>query len=490
MVAVARDENGLARLPDIDADGTGLYLSSLDCFSFTSCIAVGSKGGAAARRWDGAQWIDITANAPVGHGLTGLSCAGPDDCIAVTSPGSPERSAIHHWNGRSWALTYPAPWTRPATVAAVSCAGDSFCLAFGEQATRWDGTSWRPLADGNPVRTSGIRHGRVSCASPSFCLVLGDPARDDQGVTATPVVRWDGSRLQAMPQPGGSLVGFELSVVTCAGEQFCLAIGTATYLGFRYAAATRWDGRSWGAVPAPGHAITGLSCLSPTACTAVGVDRVNGPLPAPDPTPPSIPGTTVIPAAPPVTLPTPVPAPAGPAGPFATTPPPRPRPRAVAFSWDGTAWRDMGMPGIDRQIGVALDSVSCPTPSTCVAAGWAEPKVPGGSGDGTSPLTATWDGIRWRLAVRTMVDKRAAYRSVSCSSSTRCTAVGMTGRHPDAWTAHRPITAVWNGNDWLDGPAVPLPAAGALALQSVSCAGAMCRAVGDASFLSFAPKGG
>jgi hypothetical protein len=112
-----------------------------------------------------------------------------------------------------------------------------------------------------------------------------------------------------------------------------------------------------------------------------------------------------------------------------------------------------------------LASVSCPLSSWCMAVGsW--------SASQQSPsrtLAEAWDGISWRILATPDPGSSAAssLTSVSCTSVTRCMAVGDNGTATFA--------EAWNGTSWQ---ILTTPALAASSLTAVSCTGVSCMAVG------------
>ena len=134
-----------------------------------------------------------------------------------------------------------------------------------------------------------------------------------------------------------------------------------------------------------------------------------------------------------------------------------------------------------------LDSVSCPTSAFCVATGYDEP------GTGAQGIILTWSGGTWPaiqapLPVNAATGQQdAAVTAVSCPTSSSCTAAGM---HETG--AGDPATMILtrSGGQWAAAQA-PLPANAATgtsasgtsanpALDDLSClATSFCMAVGD-----------
>ena len=123
--------------------------------------------------------------------------------------------------------------------------------------------------------------------------------------------------------------------------------------------------------------------------------------------------------------------------------------------WNGTAWRVEPSPSIGR--GSTLDSVSCPSATSCTAVG---------------SLIIGWNGVSWKVELRS-----SPFASVSCAAPGSCMAVGVT-------PGGTPESGYFDGTSWKlePMPRPPHPAQN-ITLAAVSCAGpGFCLAVGDYSY--------
>src|SRR4051812_4875249 len=132
---------------------------------------------------------------------------------------------------------------------------------------------------------------------------------------------------------------------------------------------------------------------------------------------------------------------------------------ALAERWDGSAWTLLPTPTLSGTSGSALADVACPAADDCVAVG----SVADGTGQ-ARVLVERWNGSSWSAAASPSV--AGTLRSVSCSSSSACTAVGS-------------VTLRWDGTSWeTQTPALPAGAQFAW-VNAVSCPAAdACTAVG------------
>ena len=225
-----------------------------------------------------------------------------------------------------------------------------------------------------------------------------------------------------------------LNAVSCPARGECIAVGASPSLlgmGNSSPLAARWNGTSWAAqhVP-PGKGVTnsflyGVSCPSPTNCTAVGWNSSGGTLP-------------------------------------------------LAEQWDGTAWHPTSVPLPAGAVQGGLNAVSCPAPDNCTGAGWYMP-----ARTLRLPLVEHWNGASWSVEHVPFVKyANGSLGGVSCPTTAYCVATG-------SWSTLSQNTALfaerWNGTRWSF-QNLPLPAGSTFALLSVSCWRAgHCTAVGGSA---------
>src|SRR5215831_14731900 len=120
----------------------------------------------------------------------------------------------------------------------------------------------------------------VSCISATACTAVGN---DSGGGGATLIESWDGTGWSVVPSPSPSATGNWLYGVSCTSATACMAVGyksTSSTQNNYATLAESWDGIGWSVVPSPSPSATRsflyrVSCISATACTAVGSRRVN-----------------------------------------------------------------------------------------------------------------------------------------------------------------------------------------------------------------------
>ena len=191
------------------------------------------------------------------------------------------------------------------------------------------------------------------------------------------------------------------------------------------------DGDGWTVQPTPSpvgavpSVLDGVSCGSPGACTAVGFLHNSQ-------------GTAM----------------------------------PLAESWHGSTWTVQRTPDPAGFGHSSLASVSCSSASFCMAVGQSY-----GDRSGAT-LAESWNGTVWTIqAAPAPPGGYGELSGVSCTSATACTAVGYYRNSSDLAV---PLAESWNGTAWTIQP-TPSPAGGTqIVLQSVSCtSSSACTAVGN-----------
>jgi len=323
----------------------------------------------------------------------------------------------------------------------VSCSGRASCTAVGNSDTAppvttslaesWNGTRWAIQRTPSPRVVQTYLYS-VSCTSPTSCISVGAP--NDLAE------RWNGRTwtIQRTPQFTHPAEGAILYGVSCASPAACTAVGTTGSPASQSATslAMRWNGKTWTVQPTPdrstpagGTYLKSVSCASRTACTAVGfvgdlaLAEANVPL---------------------------------------------------AMSWNGKTWAIRPTPIPSGTNNTNLDGVSCVSPASCIAVGYAAES----SGNGSISLAESWNGTAWTIqptpnpagaVTETTLD------GVSCTSRTACTAVGDS-YNPISGT--QSVAERWNGSAWTIQQTVN-PPGNDVFLYAVSCESpTACTAVG------------
>jgi hypothetical protein len=473
----------------------GGQLSGVSCTSASACTSVGQDGNSnpVAERWNGSAW-SIQATPSVNGQPTvfnSVSCTSPSACTATGYylPSAITAPAAEQWNGTTWSVQQvPDPQPRlPSALPGVSCTAASACTAAGYDggaavAEAWNGTSWSTQRITTPPGAATSELDGVSCPAAGACMAVGEYRANSNGFMVPFAETWNGtswSTLRIPANPGAPSYGGGsfLTGVSCLSPSACTAVGYFNdTMGGLSTLAEMWNGTSWSIQPtpdAPGASesvLSRVSCTSATACTAVGYSHATAA--------------------------------------FART--------TLAESWNGTSWSVQQTPLRHTSADHTLDGVSCTSATACTAVGHV----------GGETLAERWNGTRWSLQRTPHADRaHEALFGVSCTSVSACTAVGdgYDGFVAETWKGtswsiqqapspqgfvwgraggvsctsatactavvtsfYRTVTEAWNGTSWsLQYP--PGPGGSHRILSDVSCVPAGgCTAVGNANGVTLA----
>jgi hypothetical protein len=233
--------------------------------------------------------------------------------------------------------------------------------------------------------------------------------------------RWS---IQAAARPADTRDS-ELSGVSCVSRTACTAVGYLTNRnGTGLTLAERWNGAVWSIGRTPNRAVrSGLlgglqsvSCSSATGCTATGAANA----------------------------------------------------RTLAERWDGLSWSTEATP--NPAFGDDLEGVSCPSATSCTAVGWV---LTGAT------LAERWNGVTWSIepTAKLAGETDNTLYGVSCASVTSCIAVGNASSRT---SGTRSLSEQWNGIAWSADQTPQLAGERGSDLFSVSCSSVTsCTAVGD-----------
>jgi hypothetical protein len=348
------------------------------------------------------------ATAPAGHAattfpaaLSGFDCRTLTHCVAVgaNTPTMATQLVSEGWNGTKWwrmpAVPKPAG-TGNVSAGDVACPASHQCVAVGVGYPRtgpgffaiamlWNGVRWTTAKAATPGSSSMLL--AISCPLPASCYAAGEYTPKGS-LNFTPLIEhWNGKTWSQLriPVPKGTSDG-SLFGVSCAGDRFCVAVGTDGAGSL----IERWNGRGWTAT-APSTAASGtlygVSCPSPTACFAVGSSgRSTG---------------------------------------------------VVVQRWDGHGWRASAAPVPHGSQFPWLQSVSCPSATRCLAVG-----------DDINPgvYAIAWNGAGWKMVSMAATGPHVGFlQEVRCLSATSCVALGDTTQIA---ATQRSESAFWNGKTW------------------------------------------
>ena len=251
-----------------------------------------------------------------------------------------------------------------------------------------------------------------------------------------PAVAWGaGWVIQPTPQPPGESIN--LSGVSCLSVSACTAVGDYyNQRGVERTLAERWDGMSWtieATVDPPEtssdlpNGLSGVSCPSASVCTAVGFYSGSG--------------SGLLP---------------------------------LVERREGASWALQAIP-MPPDAGGELSGVSCPSVSACIAVGTFY------RGDSSFTLVEQWDGTAWTVQPTPNPANASGSDThlvaVSCLSASTCAAVGW---YIDTRFGALALAERWDGKTWAI-QRTPSPAGSIEShLTGVSCPSAMsCTAVGN-----------
>ncbi len=247
---------------------------------------------------------------------------------------------------------------------------------------------------------------------------------------SSPAVASPGTNWSVTPSPNSSPTQDNyLNGESCTSPTACVAVGYYSNGTNDQTLIETWDGTAWSVTPSPNGSATqfnelsGVSCTSPSACVAVGTFYT---------------GTTF---------------------------------RTLIETWDGTAWTVTSSPNSSPTQDNYLNSVSCTSPSACVAVG----NFYNTTNDQT--LIETWDGATWSVtpSPNGSPAQENLLTGVSCTAATACVAVGFFFNGTDNQT----LIETWDGATWSVTPSPNASPAQDDYLNGVSCSSASaCVAVG------------
>jgi hypothetical protein len=240
------------------------------------------------------------------------------------------------------------------------------------------------------------------------------------GASAVPAA-W---KVVSTPDLGAHTV---LHSVACADATTCFAVGSSGSGTSSSSVIASWDGKSWTRAQHPRlgrDELMGVSCASASWCVAVGDYQS---------------ATNQV---------------------------------TLVETWDGTRWALAPSPN-PSWFGNQLLSVSCSSLFRCAAVGSLSDMH-----GYVYPIALDWNGFEWSVGnppyEGILVPNVLA--GVSCSSDTRCVAVGSTEDDSQQFTA---LVDRWNSKKWSNEP-VPQPDATSRALAGIACSSvARCVAVGQ-----------
>jgi hypothetical protein len=350
-----------------------------------------SGGSSSASSGATAVWsVVANPNPSNNEELPSVSCASLTWCVAVGNYGFDNQylTMIETWDGTSWSVV-PSPNTDVSinVLTSVSCTSVDFCLAVGYDspsgdteypqtlAELWNGSSWSIIDSPNVSSTDSFTD--ISCSTATYCVAVG-------GAGLMPIAAlWNGTTWSITLDsqlPGTNVSG--LNSVSCTGtgaSPFCVAAGAFNGPRAFEVLIETWNGSTWTVAstsnPPVNHGtnLSGVSCASPTSCTAVGSVTVK----------------------------------------FGNQRKPSVQ-NPVIETWNGTTW-SLGT-GLNPKGNSQLGSVSCPSASSCIALGVY----------GNREFFESESGGAWSMMKAPQVEG-GSLADLSCSYPGSCAAVGIVG---------------------------------------------------------------
>ena len=396
-------------------------LSSISCSSGSTCVATASALGSGVPR----AAIDTTSNGgltwialPVPSGvssLSGVSCPTSTACTAVGTDVEQRMAAIASTDGGSTWASEALPTTMD-TLDSVSCpAGSTTCVAvdtLGHTVGSTDGgTTWAQQANPpiNPPSSNSLAFypgSAISCATTSSCVAIA--------LGRIEATTDGGASWVAQTKPLDSGATFALA---CPATTVCFGAGSGII-------ATTDGGTTWAdqTLPSGVNGFNAIACPTVRVCFAVGQTQPVAPLPG--------------------------------------------HPVIAVTSDGGVTWTSQSVPaGVD-----GFQSISCPTPTSCMALGWHSNSV---TNQEDSVLFVTTDsGTMWTPQPLPS-NFGVASSALSCVTVSMCVLGGVFTNTPN-FLAGFATTSI-GGSHWTIETAP-----GVLTTpQSISCAStSLCVAVG------------
>jgi hypothetical protein len=321
----------------------------------------------------------------------------------------------------------------------------------GSSILGWLSRPWQavtPALPANAAAQPNVSLHSVACGSATACVAVGgytDSSGDGQGLLLTGSgTSWTATKAP-LPANAAAQPNVSLRSVACGSATACVAVGTYAGLsGNQYGLLLTGSGSSWKAISAPLPSDAGdivvldsVTCESGSSCVAAGYYYTS-------------PGSS-----------------AASEGLLLT---------GAKNSWTAT---EAPLPSdASGDIYTELDSVSCASASSCAAAG-----IYDDSSGNYQGWLVTGSGTSWTATEAPLPPgaKLNGLDSVSCGSATSCVAAG---EYYDSTGAYHGLLVAGSGTSWTATEApLPADAGGAypfVGLSSVTCRSATsCVAVGD-----------
>jgi hypothetical protein len=482
-------------------------LTSVSCPSAGSCTAVGEAGGApiAESLHDGV-WTAVSlplSNGAASEFLTSISCVTIASCIVVgyTDDGAPIAVQLSGSTWQAIALPQPNPGTTgpPFPTFTVSCQSSLSCEAVSSLGvfSSSDGI-WTLLPFPFPENASLDSVSDVSCWAVNSCDALATyaPPGGSLPILVNYMLGPNGWTPDTLPLPAGAITVSNIGAISCPSKITCVVLAGAFApnqgLPTQFSEEESTGGWTVSSLPMPDPQpesfLSAVHCTSTQFCVAVGSSFTssNVELPAAEIYSDGTWSAQVLPE-PGSGVPPPGEGPSALQGLSC----PKPSycvavgigvtkggfgPLAEVYA-DGT-WTPEALPVPTRYSGLTnfLSGVSCVSVTNCVAVGAID--------YGNGILIETFDGGRWKSRIF-HIGTDDGLTSIVCSSANFCRAVGEYETAVGHSSIERPLVAtLWNGSwsfEKLDTPYGTGTATTAIPMMSgIQCSSpSRCVAVGD-----------
>jgi hypothetical protein len=390
--------------------------AAISCSDAGDCVVISNADAGvypqfAEYQLAGGAWSENISSIPSESSnaqVTGLSCTAPGRCevvgdsIDVTT--NWPMPLVGELKGGTWTFAEIQNYFSLSALSGVSCTSTTSCTASGllEDATgayhdvvaTFDGTSWHlaELADAPGTKSNYLTG--ISCTAADTCVAVGsatDGAKNPQLILDTEVGGvW--TPLATPEGAGGPRINLTGSDVSCPTTTSCVVLGSSTFgepfqtptlttFSYTYDMVSLTSVVPPALYKSPYSGLTGLSCPTASSCVAVGYGE-----------------------------------PAFESGqPIVET--------LTGASWSPTV---LTVPGAAF---AALEDVACRTTTNCVAVGLAETTT---SGFHEEMLIATLGSTGWSTSTANppAASPDGIFDSISCPSPSRCVASGTSGGLP------------------------------------------------------------
>jgi photosystem II stability/assembly factor-like uncharacterized protein len=360
--------------------GTDLALQGITCHVGRACLAVGDRwlykhgqtesyGTAAAilaSSDTGATWH--SRRAPAGFSLRAVTCPTKRACLAVGA-GLASIILSSADGGNSW-RSDPTPTS--VMLEGIACPGSAICLAVGVNGIILSSARGTTSASGYPspspspapgvawylVPSISVVGSSIACPTSSTCIVVGENQRGTMIVTSG-----DGGATWLLQNQTGD--DEEMRGIICPSSDTCLATGLYGDVLISHDAGLTWQRHMVGAGIGTLYSV---ACATSSTCVAVGSSynsSLNG---------------------------------------------------AIAVSTDGgVTWHSRYI-ATKAGLPTGLFTVTCPTSTSCLAAGIE-----------STILTSADGGMNWTQRDTFGTDSPFDLLSIACPTPTSCLAVGEEG---------------------------------------------------------------